>query len=253
MMSGWTLDIQDMSWVEHTREEVEFVIESLELQGCERILDLACGFGRHCLELARKGYSVVGVDITPDYIDYARTRAGEDALDAEFICSDVLDAKFREEFDVVLNMADGAIGYFGTDEENLRLFDVIGAALKVGGKHVMGVCNAGHAIKHFPKRHWEAGARSLSLADFHWNADTSRMVYRDRVLEFGEVLEPFPNEFPDDAGAGIRLYTLRELDGILKQRGLTIVAAYGAYNTAIPASDDQLMLVVCSHKERTCA
>ena len=43
-MSGWTLDIQDMSWVEHTREEVDFVVESLELNGCERILDL--GFGK---------------------------------------------------------------------------------------------------------------------------------------------------------------------------------------------------------------
>jgi len=63
----------------------------------------------------------------------------------------------------------------------------------------------------------------------------------------------FRNEFPDDAAAGIRLYTLGELQGILEQRGLTIVAAYGAYDTSIPASDDQLMLVVCSHKERTCA
>ena len=162
-MSQWALDIQDMSWVEHTTEEVDFVIESLQLQGHERILDLACGFGRHTLELARRGYSVVGVDVTSDYIDYGQARASEEALDVEFICSDVLDVTFRDEFDVILSMADGAIGYFEREEDNLKMFDIIVAALKIGGKHIMGVCSADHAIKHFPMRCWDAGSRSVSL------------------------------------------------------------------------------------------
>ena len=67
----WTLDIQDQSWVEDTKRQVDFLIEKLELKGTERILDLACGFGRHSLELARRGYDVTGVDITPEYIEYA--------------------------------------------------------------------------------------------------------------------------------------------------------------------------------------
>lgn len=89
-MSYWILDILDMSWVEHTAEEIDFVIEALWLQGNERILDLACGFGRHALELARRGYSVVGVDVTSDYIKYGQARASEEGLDVEFICSDAL-------------------------------------------------------------------------------------------------------------------------------------------------------------------
>jgi hypothetical protein len=103
-------------------------------------------------------------------------------------------------------------------------------------------------MKYFPKRHWEAGRRSLSLADFSWNADTSRMVYRSHALKFGEVLKPFPNEFPEDANPGIRLYTLEELTDILEQRGLKILASYGTYDISVPASDDQFMLVVCSQK-----
>ena len=59
-MGEWTLGIQDLSWVEHTAEEVDFVVEALGLKGVERVLDLACGFGRHSLELARRGYRVVG-------------------------------------------------------------------------------------------------------------------------------------------------------------------------------------------------
>lgn len=62
----WTLDIQNQAWTEDTTREVDFIISKLSLQGNERILDLACGFGRHSLELARRGFDVTGVDITPD-------------------------------------------------------------------------------------------------------------------------------------------------------------------------------------------
>lgn len=248
-MTDWTLDIMDMSWVEHTIEEVDFVVDALELRGRERVLDLACGFGRHALELARRGYSVVGVDSSQAYISHALTVARDETLEhAEFLMADVRDVAYREEFDVVLNMADGAIGYFDTDEENLRLFGVIATALKAGGKHVMGVCSAAHAAKHFPKRHWQAGRRALSLADFRWNAAASRMIYRGHHLKYSERLEPMDNAFPDD-GTGTRLYTLEELEVILSRLGMRITAAYGDYDTSVPASEDRLMQVVCSLKE----
>ena len=40
----WTLDVQNQSWVEDTRRQVDFITEELHLQGGEEILDLACGF-----------------------------------------------------------------------------------------------------------------------------------------------------------------------------------------------------------------
>ena len=76
----WTLDIQDMSWVEDTASEVDFIESVLGLKGNERILDLACGFGRHSLELTRRGYRVVGVDITPAFISEATQKAREENL-----------------------------------------------------------------------------------------------------------------------------------------------------------------------------
>jgi cyclopropane fatty-acyl-phospholipid synthase-like methyltransferase len=245
-MTDWSLD---MSWVESTTKEVDFVVQALDLRGGERILDLACGFGRHALELARRGYATLGVDFTPAYIARARSVAREEQLGcAEFLCADVRSVSFHEEFDVVLNMADGAIGYFDTDQENLKLFDRIGAALKADGQHVMGVCSAAHAIKHFPKRHWQAGSRALSLADFRWDAAARRMIYRGHHLKYGATLEPVSNEFSGDDN-GIRLYTLDELAGILSRRGLRITAAYGNYDVSVPASEDALMQVVCSRKE----
>ena len=59
----WALDIKNMSWVENTSYEVDYLIDLCQLKETERILDLACGYGRHALEFAKRGYEVVGVDI----------------------------------------------------------------------------------------------------------------------------------------------------------------------------------------------
>ena len=80
---------------EDTKCQVDFLIDKLELKGNEKILDLACGFGRHSLEFARRGYEVTGVDITPAYIGYAAKQAGKEKLNAEFICKDIRDISFE--------------------------------------------------------------------------------------------------------------------------------------------------------------
>ena len=92
---GWTLDIQGMSWVENTVAEVDFVVRELGLRGNERVLDIACGFGRDSLELARRGFKVVGIDITEVYIEAAVSQAQSEGLDAEFIVMDMRDPTRR--------------------------------------------------------------------------------------------------------------------------------------------------------------
>ena len=55
-------------------------------------------------------------------------------MNVKFICQDIRTITFDKEYDVVLNMADGAIGYLEDDEENHKIFSVIAKALKNGGK-----------------------------------------------------------------------------------------------------------------------
>lgn len=233
-----------MAWVEETRAQVDFICQVLQLQGKERVLDMACGFGRHALELARRGCRVVGVDITPEYIDEAQAQADKSGLEAEFICADLRELRYRETFDVVLNMADGAIGYLEGDEENLRIFDAIAAALVPGGKHLMDVCNGAYAAKHFPKRHWMTGARSLSLADFEWDAQRSLMYYGGLEFRYGEVLTK-PEAIHSNP---TRLYNLAELDAIFQSRGMTVWRAYAGFDASAPATDDTFQIQVVSQK-----
>src|SRR5512133_2765526 len=103
----WTLDIMNMSWVEETAQQVDFLLQILQLSGGEKILDMACGYGRHTLELARRGFSVTGVDITPEYVQYGSLAAQKEGLPATLVCADLRDVAYQGEFDVVLNLADG--------------------------------------------------------------------------------------------------------------------------------------------------
>lgn len=239
----WTLDIQNQSWVEDTKRQVDFLIEKLQLTGREKILDLACGFGRHSLELARRGFEVTGVDITPDYVSYANERSQKEKLNARFILSDIRDVDFDNEFDVVLNMADGAIGYLENDEENLKIFSVISKALKSGGKHFMDIMNGSYAVTHFPCKLWDAGEKCLTLSNFEWNNDTKTLIYGQLDYPYGE---PLPQPVMEE-GNTIRLYTLDEIKVIFEKQKMNICETYADFSGK-PSSDNDIQLMVYSTK-----
>jgi 2-polyprenyl-3-methyl-5-hydroxy-6-metoxy-1,4-benzoquinol methylase len=89
---------------EQTSGEVDFVVDALGLAPASRVLDVACGHGRHSLELARRGYAVVGVDLSEPSLSIARQDAASRGLDVRFVRSDMRDMTFLEEFDAAINM-----------------------------------------------------------------------------------------------------------------------------------------------------
>ncbi len=241
----WDLSIKDQSWVENTNAQVDFIIDALGLTGKEKILDLACGFGRHSLELTRRGYQVVGVDITECYIADAKATAESENLDITFLCSDLRDLNFNQEFDAVLNLADGAIGYLEDDQENNKIFQVIAKALKPGGKSLIDICNQDYAKLMFPQKHWEIGTQQISLPWFDYDETTKRMLYGGfdipigKVVQVPEKLEPF---------SSTRLYSYEEIAEIFSSLGLKTLIGYGDYNLKQPADQKHLQLIIVSQK-----
>jgi hypothetical protein len=145
--------------------------------------------------------------------------ATKEKVNAKFICADIRDVKYDNEYDVVINMTDGAIGYLENDDENLKIFDLISKSLKRGGKHFMNICNAEFAEMHFPMKNWEFGEKSLSLPEFHWDMETRRMLYGGIELKIGDVL--IKPEFEFKPHSSTRLYSPYELAKIFFQGELT--------------------------------
>lgn len=239
----WTLDIQDQSWVADTQRQVDFIIRVLNLTEKERILDLACGFGRHSLELARRGYAVTGVDITAEYVSYASEQARKEGLNANFICADVRESNFCSEFDVVLNMADGAIGYLENETENRKIFEVVSAALKPGGRHLMDIMNGDYARTHFPCKLWDSGDKGLTLSQFEWDDGSKTLIYGQKSFLFGEILQK-PEILE---GNTIRLYTLYEISQIFSSLGMRVNQSFADFSGKRLTEND-IQMIICSEK-----
>ena len=243
----WASVYDDRPWVGDAKKEVDFLITVMELSGSEKILDLACGFGRHSVELSRRGFTVVGVDITHDYIEEARRVVENEGLNTRFICSDIRDITCEEEYDVVLNMADGAIGYLEDDYENLKIFTLIASSLKKGGKHFMHINNADYAELHLPMKNWQINEESLSLPEFRWDKERRRMLSGGMGIEFGSVVnKPDTTDFRPHST--IRLYSLQEIEEILNSMKMVIKKTFGKFDQTVPASHWESDLLVYSEK-----
>lgn len=143
-----TLD-QAHQWRQHTDIEVDFLEEQLgPAIECARILDLGCGDGRHSVELARRGYNVLGVDVVPALIERA-SEAARSVEGASFAIADARDS-LPGEFDLVLMLYD-ILGASGNVDDDRRVLNNAISALRPGGHLVLSVMNARLLDGRIPK------------------------------------------------------------------------------------------------------
>ena len=124
---------------ELTRAEVDFIEMALDLHEDAAVLDVACGGGRHALELARRGYSAEGVDTSATLVAYAARCAYEDATRARFVQGDMRALAYQQEFDAALVM-NSSLGFF-EDEVNRATLGRAAQALVDGGKLLLQCLN----------------------------------------------------------------------------------------------------------------
>lgn len=244
----WDTPQNRSPWASDTVNEVNFLIWALGLQPSDRILDLACGSGRHVVELTARGYDVVGVDISPELVGHANWDLERIGYPPSVVCSDIREINYSEEFDVVLSMKDGAIGYLENESENARIFERVSAALKPGaGRHFLEVLNAFFFAREQPVKLWETDGHSVSLSEFVWDSGTRRVQHQGCRLPIGKPLHPL--DFGERI-ADYRLYNYEEISCLLSQNGLSPFASYGSYSARTLGNDRERELIVCSRKVR---
>ncbi len=99
---------------------VGLIVQSLSIKSDSKILDMACGSGRHAINFAKRGYDVSAVDLSQRLISDAKENARENDVKIDFVLSDILDFKTTQKFNLALNLFT-SIGYFDNDEENFRV------------------------------------------------------------------------------------------------------------------------------------
>ncbi len=232
-------NFQALYWEEGGGEKVELALGMLQLEGCERVLDLACATGRRSLELSRRGFDVIGVDIRADLLSVAGGEAEIQNLWPYFVEEDPRYLEFEREFDLVLSLGGGAFEHFECDEENLRAFQAGARALRPGGRLLMQVPNVLYVEAHLPERVWLAESGSVDLIEQFWNGPTRR-IDGTRI----SILDEDPDLDQEAVPFQRRLYSIEELAEVFASVGMYLADVFDEDGNPCCPSDAQQQLYV---------
>ncbi|MFQ6043821.1 MAG: class I SAM-dependent methyltransferase, partial [Candidatus Poribacteria bacterium] len=162
-----------------TAEEVRFIIDALELPAGARILDVCCGYGRHALQLARRGFFVVGLDYSREYLRRASVAALKNALPVRFVRADMRAIPFMGQFDAVLSLLT-SIGFFERESEDEGVFVQMAQAAKPQAKLFIDVANHDWVIRDYAPTHQKDWLETPDGSIFLMSHDVDAQRYRIR-------------------------------------------------------------------------
>ena len=210
------------------------------LKGC-RVLDVPCGIGRVAVPLARLGFEVTGVDLSPHLVAVARNKAAQfkvAAGRARFLVGDMRDLNERFEpgsFDAVLNVFT-SIGY-GSEEDDLRFFREARAVTRRGGLLLIsGLRNRDYIARNPSQNVYEESGKLLVLDNYSFDSARSRErgLWRFYLKQGDKGVLKFAGEFPVD----IRVYGPHELVSRLEATGWRVKETYESFTTKSPYRAD---------------
>jgi ubiquinone/menaquinone biosynthesis C-methylase UbiE len=204
---------------ERADQQTDFVVEALALQPGARVLDLACGHGRHSARLARRGFAVTGLDVSASSLELAR----ETEPAAEYVEGDMRELPLEDgRFDAVINLFT-AFGYFEDEADDQRALHEVARVLRPGGAFLIDTINPPGLFGRFQGRHWDRlDDETLILEEHEYDVATGR-TKTDWTLIFadGERRE---------LRHTVRAYTAPELGRLLAAAGLGVTDSWGDFD-----------------------
>jgi len=206
----------------NTVKEVDMLIQASGLDISDRILDLCCGQGRHCLELARRGYkNMFGLDRSRYLIRLARKRSKKAGLDITFREGDARKFRFPENSFQCVSIMGNSFGYFEREEDDIAVLESVKKVLVSGGILVLDLVDGGWMQKNFEPRTWEwIDSNHFVCRERSLSADGQRLISREVVThsERGVIADQFYAE---------RLYDRERIINLLSEIGFINVRIHG--------------------------
>jgi D-alanine-D-alanine ligase len=205
-----------------TENEINMFHELLDIKNGNSLLDLACGQGRHLIELTNRGnYNLFGIDRSRYLIQRAKSISKKKGLSINFKEGDARKLPYAaDSFDFVTILGN-SFGYFETSEDDLKILKEVFRILKPEGKLLMDVADGNILKENFTPRSWEwidkkhFVCRERSLA-----SDNERLISREVVThtEKGVIVDQFYAE---------RLYTKEILAKLIAEVGFKETIFHG--------------------------
>ena len=201
-----------------TAQEIDGVEKILHLRPGSRVLDLACGAGRHSLELAKRGMEVVGYDLSEPLLKVARATARTALARITFTRGDMRDLPYHGEFDAAVNLFT-SFGYFEREEDDRKVLARVARALKPRGKFLMERFNRESLASTLPSQSWQVrDDRSVILYEDTFDVLRGRYETRQIVIDRTGTREH---------NASVRAYSFPELKDVFDAAGLSVHRVLG--------------------------
>lgn len=231
------------SFTRGTPGECDFIEEEINFNKNHKIIDIGCGTGRHSIELTKRGYSVLGIDLSESMLETAKEKAEQNNLKIDFQKHDARNLPFENEFDVAIMLCEGGFPLMETDEMNFEILKNVSNSLKNKSKLIFTTLNGLYPLFHSVNDFHSEGAIEGNATYDGKNFDL--MTFRDYSLtrledDNGVVKELECNE---------RYYVPSEITWLLKTLGFGKIEIFGARLGAFSRNDkltteDFEMLVV---------
>jgi SAM-dependent methyltransferase len=192
------------------------LIDHLQPTAGSRMLDVACGKGRHSKTLASLGYSVTGIDISTDSIKYASQFEKENL---DFYVHDMRLPFWGNYFDYAFNFFT-SFGYFKTRREHDDAMRTIAKSLKPGGHLVIDYLNVHYAEDHIVHTE-EKKLNGTSYRILRWHDDTH--FFKKIVVEDQQLKEPLVYT------EKVAKFSLGDFTDMLSFQGLQVKEVFGDY------------------------
>lgn len=203
---------------EQTRAEVDFLENELNLGEGARILDLACGSGRHSIELAERGFGTTGVDLSSEFLAVARTAATERQVRVQWEERSMQDLPWEAEFDGAFCLGN-SLG--GLDASGVSTFlRSVARVLVPGGRFVLDTGFIAESIlPNFQERDWGPSGDILYLAHRQYDPSSGRLNLDYTFIKDGEVERK--------TGFG-QVFSYREFVKLIEESAMEVEASFAS-------------------------
>jgi SAM-dependent methyltransferase len=214
---------------------IDTVLKYLNPAPGARVLDLACGKGRHSIYMASKGYDVTGIDLSEQNIAHANAFSDEHL---HFFVHDML-LPFRENgFDYILNLFT-SFGYFDTDKENLQTLQSAYTNLKPKGTILIDFLNVQYVKSHLIEKE----EINVDGVDFK----ISRELCDGNIIKHIHVTD---NGITHHFEERIKALSKQDFVGLMNRANFTIDDIFGDYHLAQHNETHSPRLIIIARKKR---
>jgi len=224
---------------EKTPAEVDFLEKALGVSPGAKILDIGCGFGRHVIELAKRGYVVTGTDLSAELLAEAKKLSRKAGVSATWVEQDMRLIDFDAEFDAATCLFT-SFGYFDSEEEDVEVLRRVSRSLRRGARFVLDVENRdGLLMRYIPRDWWRTDDGDLVMEKRRFDPVKGRAHTNILLISNGRKTEH---------NLSIRWYSVPELRRMLEEVGINLVCLHGGLDGS-QYDIDAMRLVVIGEKK----